>query len=110
MNRAVATGLAVAVLAGCGGEPLDVQAIEQNLDAQDDDLGMFITGIEASGNRIVVSTQLGADGGDAEAEAICGNVVSASYVAGDKGVTTDVTGVDVRDATGSTVATCEPRV
>ena len=105
--------LAVVLLAvGCGSvEDVDVDAIQDTLDAQLEGTGLdlFITGLEASGSRVIVSTQLGAGGGTEEADAICGNVVAASYTSGDDGVTSDVSRVEVKDATGATVATCEPR-
>lgn len=113
MNRQTsALALAAALVAGCGGgATVDTQAIEETLDAQmeGDDLRMFITELDASGTWVIVSTQLGAGGGTAEAEAICGNVVAASYSSGDDGVTTDVTRVEVQDASGSTVASCKPQ-
>jgi hypothetical protein len=110
--RTAFAALAVIALYGCGtAEPVDVEAIQENLDVQleGSDLRLFVTGIEASGDRVIVSTQLGQGGGTAEAEAICGNVVAASYTSGDNGVTSEVSGVDVRDASGATVASCEPR-
>lgn len=89
-------------------EGVDLASLEEMLDIYlgDDDLGLYVTGIEqGGGNRVRVLTQLD-ESQTEEADALCNTTTAAAY--GLDGAA--VSGVDVAAAGGRNIAHCRPKL